>query len=80
MKRFTFLLLIALITFFIVLWAKRPDIISNFWLWFIGLAGPIVAVYRRLKQRITDSDLYKTIFHHSESDQKQMNKSTIKNK
>lgn len=66
MKRFTFLLFIALTTFLIVLWVKRPDIISNFWLWLVGLAGPIVALYKRLMHSITESDFYKKLFHQPE--------------
>ncbi len=59
MKRLTVLIFIALLTLLIVFWVKRPDIISNFWLWLIGLAGPIVALFRRLKQEIEDSSFFR---------------------
>jgi hypothetical protein len=48
MKRITFLLFIAIVAFVAVLIVKRPDIISNFWLWLVGLAGPIIAFFQRI--------------------------------
>jgi len=67
MNRFTLLLFVALATFFIVLWVKRPDIISNIWLWLVGLTGPIIAIYKKLKQEFMDSNLYKKTFKESET-------------
>lgn len=48
MNRFIALLFVALITFLAVLYVKRPDILSNVWLWIIGLAAPIVGLIKRL--------------------------------
>jgi hypothetical protein len=48
MNRFMALVLVALLTFVAVLWVKRPEVISNLWLWLIGLSGPIIALGKRL--------------------------------
>jgi hypothetical protein len=59
--RATALFFIALVTVFIVFWVKRPDIISDFWLWLVGLAGPIIALFKRLKQEAENSNFFKKI-------------------
>jgi len=52
MNRFLALLLVALITFLAVLYVKRPDILSNVWMWIIGLAAPIAGLFRRLYSEV----------------------------
>ena len=48
MNRFLLLVLIAGATFLLILFAVRPDLISNIWLWFVGLAGVIVKLFQWL--------------------------------
>lgn len=43
------LLLIALIAFAIVMVVKRPELVKEFWLWIIGLAGIIIQVIKMIK-------------------------------
>ena len=62
MNRFTILVFIGLITFFVVFWIKRPEVISDIWLWLVGLSGLIIALYRRLKQEVEESEFYKKHF------------------
>ncbi len=59
MKRITFLIFIAIITFAVVLWVKRPDIIGNFWLWAVGLAGPVIALFKRVIYEIDQRNPFK---------------------
>ncbi len=47
-NRFLLLVLIAGATFLLILFAARPDLISNIWLWFVGLAGVIVKTFQWL--------------------------------
>ncbi len=42
MNRVLFLILLGGATFLIVLYVSRPDLIKDFWLWGVGLAGPLV--------------------------------------
>lgn len=42
MNRLLFLVLIALLTFVIIYAIMRPDVFKDFWLWIVGLAGPII--------------------------------------
>ncbi len=51
------LLFIAIITFVIVLLVKNPDIVKEFWLWVIGLAGIIVHIFQLLR------DFVKQVFY-----------------
>lgn len=48
MNRFIALLFVALLTFFAVLYVKRPDVLHNVWMWVIGLTAPIVGLFKRL--------------------------------
>ena len=59
MKRITFLVLIAIITFVVILVVKRPDIIGSFWLWLVGLAGPIIAFFQRIIHEIDQRNPFK---------------------
>ncbi len=59
MKRITFLIFIAIITFAVILWVKRPDIIGNFWLWVVGLAGPVIAFFKRIIYEIDQRNIFK---------------------
>lgn len=52
MNRFIILLFIAFLTFLAVLYVKRPEIISNFILWVIGLAGPVIGLIKRIIREI----------------------------
>jgi|GEM_PF-2395347 len=59
MSRILLLILIAGGVFLIILFVSRPDLWQSFWLWIIGLAGPIARLgglfYDKLKQWITGS-------------------------
>ena len=50
MNRFLLLILIAGAAFLLILFAVRPDLISNIWLWFVGLAGVIVKLFQWLAE------------------------------
>jgi hypothetical protein len=58
-KRITFLIFIAIIAFAIVLWVKRPDIIGNLWLWVVGLAGPVIAFFKRIVHEIDNRNFFR---------------------
>jgi hypothetical protein len=57
MNRILLLIAIAGLTFCIILFAARPDLLKDFWLWAVGLAGPIVktvdAIISKLKAAFT---------------------------
>lgn len=40
--RIVSLILIAIITFVIVLVVKRPELLKDFWLWLVGLSGLVL--------------------------------------
>ena len=44
--RIPLLILIAIITFVIILLVNNPDIVKKFWLWAVGLSGTIVQLCR----------------------------------
>ncbi len=48
MKRLGILILVAVITFAIVFFIQRPEVLEQVWLWLIGLAGVIVEGFRRI--------------------------------
>jgi len=48
MNRIIALLFVALITFLAVLYVKRPDVLTNVWMWIIGLAAPIAGLFKKL--------------------------------
>lgn len=48
MNRFLLLVLIAGATFLIILFAVKPELIENIWLWLIGLSGLIVKAFQTL--------------------------------
>ena len=41
-NRILFLLLVAGITFLVVLLLARPDLLENVWMWLVGLSGSII--------------------------------------
>jgi len=47
--RWLTLLLIAVITFAIVLAVKKPEYIKEFWLWLVGFAGFIIRILQIIK-------------------------------
>ena len=49
------LLLIAVITFAIVLLVKKPELVKDFWLWLIGFAGLILHVLKIVKDFLVKS-------------------------
>jgi hypothetical protein len=53
MNRILLLILIAGITFLVILSISRADMLKDIWLWLVGLAGPIVkivdAVFTKVK-------------------------------
>ena len=59
MKRFTFLVLIAIITFVVILMVKLPDIIGKFWLCAVGLAGPVIAFNQQIIHEIDQRKPFK---------------------
>jgi len=44
MNRILILIAVAGLTFLVILFISRPDLLKDFWLWAVGLAGPIVKV------------------------------------
>lgn len=46
--RIPLLILIAIITFVIVLLVNNPDFVKQFWLWAVGLAGVIIQLFAGL--------------------------------
>lgn len=58
MNRIFLLILIAGITFLVVLLVSRADLVKDIWLWLVGLAGPIVkladAIFTRIKTFFID--------------------------
>jgi hypothetical protein len=59
MKRIVLLLFIALITAAVILMVKRPDLISHFWLWVVGLAGPIIVFFKRIIYEVENMKIFK---------------------
>lgn len=59
MKRISFLIFLAIVTFVVILLVKRPDIIGNFWLWLVGLAGPVIAFFKRIIYEIDQRNPFK---------------------
>ena len=60
MKRIVILVFVALITVVVILMVKRPDLISNFWLWLVGLAGPIIGFFKRIIYEIENNKFFKS--------------------
>lgn len=48
MNRFLLLVLVAGATFLLILFAVKPELIENIWLWLVGLAGFIVKAFQSL--------------------------------
>ena len=48
MRRVFFLIFVGLVTLFIVLLAKRPDILEEFKLWMLGLVAPTIGLIQYL--------------------------------
>lgn len=48
MNRFLLLVLVAGATFLIILFAVKPELIENIWLWLVGLSGFIVKAFQSL--------------------------------
>lgn len=48
MNRFLLLVLVAGATFLIILFALKPELIDNIWLWLVGLSGFIVKSFQSL--------------------------------
>ena len=59
MGRILLLILIAGGVFLVILLVSRADLWKDFWLWIVGLAGPIVKIadllYQKVKQWVTGS-------------------------
>jgi hypothetical protein len=56
-NRILLLIIIGGGLFLVILFISRPDLWKDFWLWIVGLAGPIMKVidllYRKAKQLVT---------------------------
>lgn len=48
MNRFLLLVLVAAVTFLLILFAVKPELIDNIWLWLVGLSGFIVKAFQSL--------------------------------
>lgn len=55
MRRATILIFIAVILYGFILFAKRPDIVEGFYLWLVGLLGPIMALLKKFYEQIRNS-------------------------
>jgi hypothetical protein len=47
MNRYIKLLIVALLAVAVIFFIQKPDIFDEIWLWLIGLAGPIAAIFKR---------------------------------
>lgn len=47
MKKFAFLIIVATVTIVVLLFLFNPQILTDIWLWIIGLIGPIVALFKK---------------------------------
>jgi len=56
MNRFTILIIVALVTFAIIFFVQRPDILNEVWLWLIGLSGAIIEFFRRIFSSLNKKD------------------------
>ncbi len=54
MNRILLLILIAGLTFLVVLFALRPDLLDTVWLWLVGLSGAIVKGFHLLIEFFKD--------------------------
>ena len=54
MKHAIIVLLAALITVVVVLIIYRPDLIIKYWLWIIGLIGPLVLFIQKAISKISN--------------------------
>ncbi|MDX9883500.1 MAG: DUF5675 family protein [Prolixibacteraceae bacterium] len=48
MKRIFLLIIIAGVTFLIILFVRKPQLINEIWIWMIGLSGLIVKIFQRV--------------------------------
>ena len=46
MRRISFLILVAVLTLGVLLFAKRPEILQEFQAWFLGLIPPAIALFQ----------------------------------
>lgn len=72
MKRFLFLIFIALATVAMLLFLFNPEILESIWLWIIGLIGPIVVLIKKgadsLKNLVSTGGKKNTITSDNELD------------
>ncbi|HBL75809.1 MAG: hypothetical protein A2W90_04725 [Bacteroidetes bacterium GWF2_42_66] len=54
MKRILLLVIIAGITFLVILFARKPELISDIWIWLIGLSGLIVKGFQYIIEYFKD--------------------------
>lgn len=54
MNRILLLAAIAGLTFAVIFFSARPDLLSDFWMWAIGLAGLIVKTLQIVFTRLKD--------------------------
>lgn len=47
-NRVLLLILVAGLTFLVVIFALRPEMLTDVWMWLIGLAGPVVAIFKKI--------------------------------
>lgn len=66
MKHALILVTVALITITIVFIIYRPDLIEKFWLWIVGLIGPIIGLLKEIVKYLIK--LFKTFDNHAESE------------
>jgi hypothetical protein len=52
MNRILLLILIGGITFLIILFKSRPDLLNDFWLWAVGLAAPLIRITDLIIQKL----------------------------
>jgi|GEM_PF-2311989 len=52
MKRISILLFVAILTFIAVLYVKRPDLLSNVWIWLVGLAAPVIGLIKVVAENL----------------------------
>ncbi len=48
MKRLGILIVVAIVTFAVIFFIKRPEVLEQIWLWVIGFAGAVAEGFRRI--------------------------------
>ncbi len=56
MKKYAFLIIVAIVTIVVLFFLFNPQVLADIWLWFVGLIGPIVALFKSGLDSITNRE------------------------